>query len=162
MKQASDQQRKARGLLILNKMLHPILKPTLSKRGLAEATILLDWNKIVEDEIAALSYPEKVMYSPGKKSKGTLLLNVDPSAALQLQYSLDLIIDRINGYYGYEAISRIKLLQQPLPSKSFSTSSSSRKKDLNPFDEISLEGIHDPELKEALINLAKTLPPKVL
>lgn len=162
MKPTSDQQRKARGLLLLNKMLSPILKPTLAKRGIAEATILLDWTKIVGGEIASLSYPEKVTYFPGKKSKGTLLLNVDPSAALQLQYALDLIIDRINGYYGYKAISRIKLQQQPFSVRSTSPFSFSRKKGISASDDIAMKGIHDPELREALLKLARVLPPKVL
>jgi len=161
-KQSRDQQRKARGLLILNTMLPPVLKPALSKRGLAEATILLDWAKIVGEEMASTSYPEKVSYPIGKKNKGTLLLNVDPSSILDFQYALDLILDRINAHYGYEAVSRIKLQQRPIDPFLSSSRLPSPKRAKLPLDEDLLNSIEDRDLQEALRKLALSLTPKDL
>ncbi len=161
-KQSWDQQRKARGLLVLNKMLTPVLKPALFKRGLAEATLLLDWAQIVGEELASATYPEKVSYSPWKKTKGTLHLIVDPSSVLELQYALDLILDRINSHYGYEAVSRIKLRQHPIEAFLPSPRVSSSKRTVSAADEDLLKGIGDQGLQEALRKLALALPSKDL
>ena len=45
----------------------------------------------------------------------TLILRVDPSRALDVEYRGAQLIDRINRYFGYRAIAALRILQAPIP-----------------------------------------------
>jgi hypothetical protein len=42
-------------------------------------------------------------------------VRISGSLAIELQHLEPVIIDRINGYFGYGAVKRLKILQGPLP-----------------------------------------------
>ena len=94
----------------LDKILVPLIVPVIKRRGLAQAAIILDWSKIVND-LADLCVPMRLNFPFGKKQDGTLHLFVDSGAALRMEYIKDMIISRINGYFGYNAVAHLKFKQ---------------------------------------------------
>lgn len=94
------------------------MKPALRRRSLGEATIILDWVKIIGAELAQRCYPERLTFPRGKREGGTLMIAVDSGSSLLIQYSESLLIDWINSYFGYQAIARIKLKHTQIPFKS--------------------------------------------
>jgi len=84
----------------------------LRRQGFAEAEIVLRWPAIVGAELASASLPERLRF----RGEGAVLtIRVEPARATELQHLLPVLIDRLNGYFGYAAVKQIQLLQAPLP-----------------------------------------------
>ena len=93
---------------------------------------------------------------------GTLQVRVSGAAALEIDHMIPQLIDRINTYYGYEAVSRIRLEQGPLPRPK--RQRTKRLRTLTDSEEMalksSLSGIQDPNLKENLEELGRLIKSK--
>ena len=80
------------------------------KRGFARSEVLTRWRDIVGPEMAAKAQPVKVSYA--KAGMGaTLVLFAKGAAAHEIEMQADLIRQKVNGCFGYNAISRIRLTQ---------------------------------------------------
>ncbi len=137
----------------LVRMLKKVMKPALRQRSFTEASIILDWHKIINSELAMRCYPERLIFSRGKKEGGVLVIAVDSGSSLLLQHSETLLIEWINSYFGYQAVNRIKLKHTYIPRNQEKTSISS----LSPLllkeeDEEALSDIQDESLRTALSN----------
>lgn len=86
-----------------------IIAPVFKARGLMEGKIITHWAHIVGDRFARLSLPEKITFSKGKKTEGTLYLSVTSSSSLLLHYAQDLILEQINTFFGYKAVAKLCL-----------------------------------------------------
>jgi hypothetical protein len=121
--------------------------PIIAKRGGAILVRLkAEWAAIIGAEWAALTWP----HSLGRD--GALKLRVAPSAALELQHRTPLLIERINVFFGRSVVSRLSLVQGPLPLDSSSHEpgvTALVASDVEGLDE-RLSGIADPELRAAL------------
>lgn len=103
-----------------------LTQKAFEKYGFSTATLLTEWTAIAGAEVAQVTAPERVKWPRGQESYGeageapaerggaTLVLRVDPSRALDVEYKTAQIIDRINRYFGYRAISALRLLQAPV------------------------------------------------
>ena len=69
------------------------------------------------DKLAQNIMPQKISYNSNSNLDGVLLLRVNSSSvALEIQYVEKQIINKINTYFGFRAIGRIKIIQGPIPS----------------------------------------------
>ncbi len=91
-----------------------IAAKAIGRRGFAEAALITDWDTIVGKELARVSQPEKLAFSPGERRNGTLHIRVQGGVATELQHLEPLIVERINSHFGYGAIARLKLTHAPL------------------------------------------------
>ncbi len=144
----------------LSKHFRAITRAAFARHGFAQADVVSNWNEIVGDELAAISAPERIKWPRGageeaQKSGGTLVIRAAPGRALDLQYDASRITGRINSFFGYGAVSAIKVVQatgqlpqrpsRPLPSS------------LKPLENPMLETIEDGQLKAALERLGQSL-----
>jgi len=91
-------------------------KAALDKRGFASGNIINRWPEIVGAELAAFAMPMEIKFPRQRNDQATLVLQVSTGAAATLlQMKTPLLLERINGFLGYAAISRIEALQGPLP-----------------------------------------------
>ena len=124
--------------------------PIIAKRGGAVLVRLkAEWAAIIGAEWAALTWP----HSLGRD--GALKLRVAPSAALELQHRTPPLIERINLFFGRSVISRLSLVQGPLPLDSASHEPGEptlAASGIEGLDE-RLSGIADPQLRAALSRL---------
>jgi len=139
-----------------------VAQAAFMKRGFAQGHVIAHWEEIMGAELAAFSMPEKIAFPRGSAksadlSGGTLTIRVDGPAALEIRHLEPQIIDRINTYYGYAAIGRLKIIQGPLPPKP-----RPRYRKLRPLrpDERqalgqSLEKIEEPSLRQSLETLGE-------
>lgn len=87
----------------------------LQRHGAAYADLLSHWPAIAGEDMAAIARPER-LGRPGKGGDaGTLVVRAAEGRALDVQHEAPRLIERINGFFGYGAIARIKVLQGPLP-----------------------------------------------
>ncbi len=92
-----------------------IVKPIFKARGLMEGKIITQWPQIVGEKFARLALAEKITFPQGKKTEGTLHLSVTSSGALLLQYAQDLILEQVNTYFGYNALSKLRMTHGFIP-----------------------------------------------
>ena len=88
-----------------------VLAKSLRRNGFAQREILTRWSAIVGDELAALSCPEKLSFTPHNQGAGVLTVRVAGAVALEFQHRQPTILERINAYFGFRAVRRIRLKQ---------------------------------------------------
>ena len=101
------------GLRAIARELPDVTRSALARRGFAAARVIADWPEIVGPALAESSVPERLVRSRGVDS-ATLVVRVRPAAALELQHWMPQIIERLNGYFGFAAVGRIRLVQGPV------------------------------------------------
>ncbi len=136
-----------------------IIGPLLKRRGFARAEVLTNWRAIVGDALAARSCPEKLSWPRHGDDGATLRIRVASGWAPQLQHLEPLIVERINTYFGYRAVGRLKLTQGPVPAPRRRTTR--RRRQLTEAEEARLQaglaGIDDPDLAAALRSLGQSV-----
>jgi hypothetical protein len=114
------------------------------------------WPEIVGDRYARVSTPESIRFPAGKKAGGTLTLTVEGAHAPLMQHLGPMIIERVNRFLGYEAVSKLVFRQgrvgkvQPAPQRPVAVDVP---KELGE----GLREIADPELRACLESLASKL-----
>ena len=88
-----------------------ITKSFFNKQGFAQNYILENWDSIVGPSFVEKSLPIKLKI---EKIGGHLVIACDGSTALELEYFKEDIIKKINSYYGFQAINKIKFQNLPI------------------------------------------------
>lgn len=157
----SDSKKKYRGVKSLSYALDIVTKPVFLKRGFAENRIITDWKTIVGESISACSIPRKLTFAQDKKSNGTLYIEVSNSSfATEMVYIEPMILERIACYFGYKAVSRLKIQQNPKIQETVQKKTVT-KKNMSEEEFLKLEqsiaDIEDPELKASLLSLGMNI-----
>ena len=94
------------------------MSDTLKSQGFASAEILARWAEIAGPEVAAHSEPIKISWprrgDEETAEPATLVLRVEGPAAIEIQHLSAVILERVNRFFGWQAIGRIALRQAPL------------------------------------------------
>jgi hypothetical protein len=109
----------------LDKHFRRLTKQVFARYGFAYGDVLSRWSAIVGDELGRVSVPERIRRprpsgpaGHGRKSGGTLVLRVAEGRALEFQHLGPRVMERINSYYGYEAVAALKIVQGTVASPS--------------------------------------------
>jgi hypothetical protein len=130
--------------------------------GFVQASVVTRWPEIVGPRHAEVCMPESIRFPPGEKSDGILQLVVLPAHAPLIQHVIPEIIERVNRFFGYRAVARVKLRQgtvKPARGESTRTAPPSLKPIPMELGE-SLRDIGDPELRAVLESLARSVGAK--
>ena len=128
--------------------------PIIGKRGGGILVRLKsEWAAIVGPDWANVTWPAAL----GRD--GVLKLRIASGAALEAQHRAPLLIERINGFFGRPVVSRLALVQGPLPLPA--PPSLPPLRSLEPGESKALDdrlaGIADPELRRALAGLGRAV-----
>lgn len=127
--------------------------------GFVQSSVVTRWPEIVGENHARVCAPEAIRFPPGEKSDGILQLVVLPAHAPLIAHLLPEIVERVNRFFGYNAVAKVKIRQgqvQPRPD----AAPRAQPPMLRPIPiELgdSLRDIGDPELKAVLESLARSL-----
>lgn len=127
--------------------------------GFVQSSIVSRWDEIVGPRYADVSSPESIRFPVGKKADGTLELVVEGAQAAMIQHVLPEIVERVNRFFGYSAVARVKL-RQGVVARRTARPVAKAPPMLKPVPfELgnSLKEIGDPELAAVLGSLAKSL-----
>lgn len=103
-------------LTCVSKTIMPLAKQLLGVKGMLEMEILSDWTEIVGEELAQYSLPQKISFRKDERSNGTLeLLVLSGAFAMEIQHRESQILNKINTYFGYEAVAKLKIVQNSCP-----------------------------------------------
>ena len=94
-------------------ILNRLIKKNLNKKGFEDTGLLFQWEDIVGSNIGKVTRPLKLYTAKGG---GTTILKVQVNGpnAPQISLRLDYIREKINHFFGYNAVSKI-LIQQTGP-----------------------------------------------
>ena len=84
------------------------IKGILKKNGYNYSEIINKWNFLVGQDISNCCYPKSIKVSRANKN-GILVLSVERGNEINVEYSKQEIINKINSYFGYKLISEIRL-----------------------------------------------------
>ena len=112
---ADDSEDRTHAMLSLAVTLPKVTRRTLGRHGLAEGGLVTDWAAIVGQTIAERSLPLRLSFTGGERREGTLHVRVSGALALELQHLEPLVVERINGYFGYRAVGCLRIHQGPVP-----------------------------------------------
>ena len=127
--------------------------------GFVQSSVVTRWPEIVGPTHAKVCAPESIRFPPGEKSEGILQLVVTPAHAPLIQHVIPEIIERVNRFFGYNAVARVKLRQGEVkapPAEKRPAAPPSLKPIPMELGE-SLRDIGDPELRTVLESLARSL-----
>ena len=137
-------------------MLGDIGGMTFRRFGFVQASVVSRWAEIVGERYAKVSCPESIRFAFGRKSGGVLTLLVEGAHAPLMQHLTPAIIERVNRFFGHEAVDRIVFRQgrPPAPPKP------PQRPERGPVPKELGEGLRqiaDPELRACLESLASRL-----
>jgi hypothetical protein len=143
--------------LAVGALLPAVAGRALAKRGLAEGRLLADWPTLIGAEIARHAAPERLSFPPGRREGGTLHLVVDGPWAVELQHLAPQLVERINGYFGYRAVARLKMRRGTLPTAATPDARVEPDAPTRARIEREAASVHDPGLRRALVEFGATL-----
>ena len=159
-RKAAAEPQRARRMRAMAELLPAAGGAAFRRFGFVQSSIVSRWKEIVGARYAAVSAPESIRFPVGKKSSGTLTLVVEGAHAPMLQHVAPAIQERVNQFFGYEAVAKIAIRQglvQVEKRKSRAAPPSLRPVTL-PLDmKDTLRDIADPELRLCLESLAHGL-----
>jgi len=153
----------------LSDFLGATLSDTLKSQGFASSEIIARWADIVGPEIAAHSEPMRINW-PRPNTAGdladeaaepaTLVLRVEGPAALEIQHLSAVILERVNRFFGWQAIGRIALRQAPLRRREPPAAPPPLDPEAEARIAASLPAVADDDLRQALARLGAAIKRK--
>lgn len=94
----------------IGRSLDNITSPIFSKNGFVDQKIIKYWPLIVGDSLAKYTSPIKITFAGERTRGGVLHIGIsNPSLSLEIQSQEFRFIEKISTYFGYQAVSRIRL-----------------------------------------------------
>jgi hypothetical protein len=127
--------------------------------GFVQSSVVTRWPEIVGEHHAKVCLPESIRFPPGDKENGILQLVVLPAHAPLIQHVIPEIIERVNRFFGYNAVGRVKMRQGEVkpPSAERRAVAPPSLKPIPMELGDSLRDVGDPELRTVLESLARSL-----
>jgi len=99
-----------------------VVDPVLAKQGFGQSSIIMHWDDIMGERLAAVSEPIKLQW-PARAAKrnaeapvepATLIVRVAGGMAIEVQHMAPLLIERLNTHLGWRCIGRLSIRQGPV------------------------------------------------
>jgi len=144
----------------LSVLLKDVFSDAYAKQGFAARELVTRWADIAGAEIARHSEPLKMQWPRPVEGQpqepATLILRVEGPAALEIQHSSDVILQRVNRFFGWSAVGRLALRQAPLSRKKPVRRSAPDPKSVAEVAK-TLSAVEDDELRDALARLGAAI-----
>jgi hypothetical protein len=130
-------------------------------QGFAARELVTRWSEIAGAEVAAHSEPLKMQWPRPVEGQpqepATLVLRVEGPMALEIQHASDVILERVNRFFGWSAVGRLALRQAPLSRRTRPAVSAGP--DPTAVTEIAetLSSVDDEQLRLALARLGASI-----
>ncbi len=138
-------------------VLPKVISKALGKQGFAVAAIISEWAEIVGEKLADDVTPQRISY-PQDHSGGTLHVRSTSAMATEIQHLEPRILERINGYFGFQAVTRLKIHHssrpKPEPEPAVEASEASEAQLPQAIDS-QIAHIEDPAIRDALRSLGR-------
>jgi hypothetical protein len=145
----------------LSVLLSDVFSDTYAKQGFAARELVTRWAEIAGPEISAHSEPLKIQWPRPVEGQpqepATLVLRVEGPMALEIQHASEIILQRVNRFFGWSAVGRLALRQAPLSRRD--RPAARHAPDAKSVAEVAgtLSAVEDDELRAALARLGASI-----
>lgn len=106
----------------LSDLVGAVVDPVFARQGFSEADLILHWDDIVGERLAAASRPIKLQWPPRPAGRhpdaapqpATLVIRVEGGMALEIQHGADQVLARINAHLGWRCVGKLSFRQGPI------------------------------------------------
>ncbi|WP_062117513.1 DUF721 domain-containing protein [Aureimonas sp. AU40] len=118
-KGSGESKKRPRGPRPLSDLVADLVDPIVSKKAGMTSGLLSAWPEIAGLRLEQGCRPEKLLW-PARRSEddpfqgATLVVACEGAFVLRLQHESHELIARVNGYFGYPAVARLKIVQKPV------------------------------------------------
>ncbi len=145
----------------LSVLLSDVFTDAYAKQGFAARELVTRWAEIAGPEIAAHCEPLKMQWPRPVEGQpqepATLVLRVEGPMALEIQHSSDVILQRVNRFFGWSAVGRLALRQAPLSRRERRTRPAPPDAKAVAEVESTLSSVEDADLRAALARLGAAI-----
>jgi len=145
----------------LSVLLSDVFSDAYAKQGFAARELVTRWAEIAGPEIAAHSEPLKMQWprpvEGQNQEPATLVLRVEGPTALEIQHASDVILQRVNRFFGWSAVGRLALRQAPLSRRDRRPIPSPPNPAMVAEVAKTLSSVEDEELRAALARLGASI-----
>ena len=147
------------GLRSFKDTLPTSVKKIIKKKGHIYSETLSNWRYIAGDELFKVCYP-KTFKNSNRFGVSTLLIMVKRGHEVDLEYSKKEILDKMNSFFGYSVVEKLKFISFDDEQKIFS-------KEVVPQENVAInkyqnkiKDVKNDKIKKSLIELTKVFKKK--
>jgi hypothetical protein len=135
------------------------VKKIINRKGHIYSETLGNWRYIVGDELFKICYP-KTFKNSNRFGVSTLLVMVKRGHEVDLEYSKKEILDKINSFFGYSVVEKLRFISFDDGQKKFT------KNDIDQEDvainkyQSKIKDVKNDKVKKSLIELTKVFKEK--
>ena len=113
----SDKPRNTRARPIAD-LVGTCVSEAFARQGFSSVELVTHWEDIIGPDISAHAEPMKLQWPRQSAAEdgepATLVLRVEGPAAIEIQHLAGVILERVNRFFGWQAVGRIAIRQAPL------------------------------------------------
>ena len=155
----SSKQRNLQGLRLFKDTLPKNIKKIINKKGHIYSETLNNWKYIVGNDLFKFCYPKSFKNS-NRFGVSTLLVMVKRGHEVDMEYSKKDIIDKMNRFFGYMVVEKIKFISFDDGQNIFSTDPKNEKNVTIKKYQNKIHSIRNDKIKKSLIELTKVFKSK--
>ena len=146
------------GLRSFKDILPSKVKKLINKKGQIYSEILDNWRYFVGNELFDISFP-KSFKNENKLGSSCLTVMLKRGNEVDFEYSKSAIIQKINSFFGYDAVQNIKSVSFEEKNKEFKENQSTNDVTKNKYKK-QIYDIKNEKIKSSLIELSKVYKKK--
>ena len=135
------------------------IKKIINKKGHIYSETLSNWRYIVGDDLFKVCYP-KTFKNSNKFGVSTLIVMVKRGHEVNMEYSKKNILDKINSFFGYSTVEKLKFISFDDEQKIFSKKEFYKETvSINKYQN-KINDVKNDKIKKSLIELTKVFREK--
>jgi len=146
------------GLRSFKDILPSKVKNLINKKGQIYSETLDNWRYFVGNDLFDISFP-KSLKNENKLGPSCLTVMIKRGNEVNFEYSKRLITEKINSFFGYEAVQNIKLVSFEEKNKESTVKQSKNDVTINKYKN-QISDIKNDKIKVSLIELSKVYKKK--
>ena len=158
-KYTKQRNRSIQGLRSFKDTLPKNIKKVINKKGHIYSETLNNWRYIVGESLFKVCYPKSFKNS-NKFGVSTLSIMVRRGHEVDLEYSKKKIMDKMNSFFGYLVVEKLKFTSFDNEKKTLSNISEHNENVTNRRYQKKIESVKNEKIKKSLLKLTKVFKEK--
>ena len=135
------------------------VKKIINKKGHIYSETLSNWKYIVGNDLFKICYP-KTFKNSNKFGVSTLIIMVQRGHEVDMEYSKKNILDKMNSFFGYSVVEKLKFISFDDEQKIFSENDKNYKNVTFNKYQNKINSVKNDKIKKSLIELTKVFKEK--
>jgi hypothetical protein len=158
-KYTKQRNRSIQGLRSFKDTLPKNVKKVINKKGHIYSETLNNWKYIVGENLFKVCYPKSFKNS-NKFGVSTLLIMVRRGHEVDLEYSKKQIMDKMNSFFGYLVVEKLKFISFNDEIKMLSEENDQEKNVTNKKYQKKINDVKNEKIRKSLLELTKVFKEK--